>query len=92
MTRDEVVKLVVDCFRGEIGFINLSIKKDIIVNYCVKRGKNPQMSVKFVQLLSMSGPLLNQCFLDALEVLSKEHNVNILYDLRKAPNRVLSVF
>ncbi|QIN96274.1 hypothetical protein DAC15_95 [Bacteroides phage DAC15] len=92
MTRDEVVKLVVDCFRGEIGFINPSIKKDIIVNYCVKRGKNPQMSVKFVQLLSMSGPLLNQCFLDALEVLSKEHNVNILYDLRKAPNRVLSVF
>lgn len=92
MTRDEVVKLVVDCFRGEIGFINPSIKKDIIVNYCVKHGKNPQMSVKFVQLLSMSGPLLNQCFLDALEVLSKEHNVNILYDLRKAPNRVLSVF
>ena len=78
MTREEVVKLVIDV-QFNPGFINPAVKADVILNYCVNNGKSPSLSIQFIQIISMNNLALHACFLDAVEALIKEHNINILY-------------
>ena len=58
-----------------------------ILNYCVEHGKSPQLSIQFVQIISINRVLLNEIFLDTLEMLKKEHTINILYASQNSINR-----
>ena len=78
MTREEVVKLVTDV-QLDPGFTRPEVKADVILNYCVSNGKSPSLSIQFIQIISMNSLALHSCFLDAVDSLIKEHNINILY-------------
>lgn len=86
MNREQVVKLLRD-IQNSPGFYNDIIKKDVILNYCVEHGKSPQLSIQFVQIISINRVLLNEIFLDTLEMLKKEHTINILYASQNSINR-----
>lgn len=86
MDREQVVKLLRD-IQNSPGFYNDIIKKDVILNYCVEHGKSPQLSIQFVQIISINRVLLNEIFLDTLEMLKKEHTINILYASQNSINR-----
>lgn len=86
MDREQVVKLLRD-IQNSPGFYNDIIKKDVILNYCVEHGESPQLSIQFVQIISINRVLLNEIFLDTLEMLKKEHTINILYASQNSINR-----
>jgi hypothetical protein len=86
MDREQVVKLLRD-IQNSPGFYNDIAKKDVILNYCVEHGKSPQLSIQFVQIISINRVLLNEIFLDTLEMLKKEHTINILYASQNSINR-----
>lgn len=86
MDREQVVKLLRD-IQNSPGFYNDIIKKDVILNYCVEHSKSPQLSIQFVQIISINRVLLNEIFLDTLEMLKKEHTINILYASQNSINR-----
>lgn len=86
MDREQVVKLLRD-MQNSPGFYNDIAKKDVILNYCVEHGKSPQLSIQFVQIISINRVLLNEIFLDTLEMLKKEHTINILYASQNSINR-----
>lgn len=86
MYREQVVKLLRD-IQNSPGFYNDIAKKDVILNYCVEHGKSPQLSIQFVQIISINRVLLNEIFLDTLEMLKKEHTINILYASQNSINR-----
>lgn len=86
MDREQVVKLLRD-IQNSPGFYNDIAKKDVILNYCVEHGKSPQLSIQFVQIISINRVLLNEIFLDTLEMLKKEHTINILYTSQNSINR-----
>lgn len=86
MDREQVVKLLRD-IQNSSGFYNDITKKDVILNYCVEHGKSPQLSIQFVQIISINRVLLNEIFLDTLEMLKKEHTINILYASQNSINR-----
>lgn len=70
MDREQVVKLLRD-IQNSPGFYNDIAKKDVILNYCVEHDKSPQLSIQFVQIVSINRVLLNEIFLDTLEMLKK---------------------
>lgn len=86
MDREQVVKLLRD-IQNSSGFYNDITKKDVIPNYCVEHGKSPQLSIQFVQIISINRVLLNEIFLDTLEMLKKEHTINTLYASQNSINR-----
>ena len=86
MDREQVVKLLRD-IQNSPGFYNDIIKKDVILNYCVEHGKSPQLSIQFVQISSINRVLLNEIFLDTLEMLKKEYAINTLYASQNSINR-----
>ena len=86
MDREQVVKLLRD-IQNSLGFYNDITKKDVILNYCVEHGKSPQLSIQFVQIISINRVLLNEIFLDTLEMLKKGHTINILYASQNSINR-----
>lgn len=86
MDREQIVKLLRD-IQNSPGFYNDIAKKDVILNYCVEHGKSPQLSIQFVQIISINRVLLNEIFLDTLEMLKKEHTINILYASQNSINR-----
>lgn len=86
MDREQVVKLLRD-IQNSPGFYSDIAKKDVILNYCVEHGKSPQLSIQFVQIISINRVLLNEIFLDTLEMLKKEHTINILYASQNSINR-----
>lgn len=86
MDREQVVKLLRD-IQNSPGFYNDIAKKDVILNYCVEHGKSPQLSIQFVQIISINRVLLNEIFLDTLEMLKKEHTINMLYASQSSINR-----
>lgn len=86
MDREQVVKLLRD-IQNSPGFYNDITKKDVILNYCVEHSKSPQLSIQFVQIISINRVLLNEIFLDTLEMLKKEHTINILYASQNSINR-----
>lgn len=86
MDREQVVKLLRD-IQNSPGFYNDTIKKDVILNYCVEHGKSPQLSIQFVQIISINRVLLSEIFLDTLEMLKKEHTINTLYASQNSINR-----
>ena len=85
MDREQVVKLLRD-IQNSPGFYNDIAKKDVILNYCVEHGKSPQLSIQFVQIISINRVLLNEIFLDTLEMLKKEHAI---YELWSKVNPLL---
>ena len=86
MDREQVVMLLRD-LQNSPGVYNDITKKDVILNYCVEHGKSPQLSIQFVQIISINRVLLNEIFLDTLEMLKKEHTINILYASQNSINR-----
>lgn len=74
MDRQELVNLLNDLISNP-GYYGDSTKADMILNYCIEKGKPPQLSIKFVQLLCMNSMLLHSRFMDMLEVLKKDHNI-----------------
>lgn len=86
MDREQVVKLLRD-IQNSPGFYSDIKKEDVILNYCVEHSKSPQLSIQFVQIISMNRVLLNEIFLDILEMLKKEHAINILYASQDSINR-----
>lgn len=86
MDREQVVKLLRD-IQNSPGFYSDIAKIDVILNYCVEHGKSPQLSIQFVQIISINRVLLNEIFLDTLEMLKKEHTINILYASQNSINR-----
>ena len=86
MDREQVVKLLRD-IQNSPGFYNDITKKDVILNYCVEHDTSPQLSIQFVQIISINRVLLNEIFLDTLEMLKKEHTINILYASQNSINR-----
>lgn len=86
MNREQVVKLLRD-IQNSPGFYSDITKKDVILNYCVEHDKSPQLSIQFVQIISINRVLLNEIFLDTLEMLKKEHTINILYASQNSINR-----
>lgn len=86
MDREQVVKLLRG-IQNSPGFYNDITKKDVILNYCVEHGKSPQLSIQFVQIISINRVLLNEIFLDTLEMLKKEHTINMLYASQNSINR-----
>lgn len=95
MDREQVVKLLRD-IQNSPGFYNDITKKDVILNYCVEHGKSPQLSIQFVQIISINRVLLNEIFLDTLEMLKKEHTINTLYasqnSINKGNNPILLIY
>lgn len=77
MDREQVVKLLRD-IQNSPGFYNDITKKDVILNYCVEHGKSPQLSIQFVQIISINRVLLNEM---------KEHTINTLYASQNSINR-----
>ena len=86
MDREQVVKLLRD-IQNSPGFYNDIAKKDVIFNYCVEHGKSPQLSIQFVQIISINRVLLNEIFLSTLEMLKKEYAINTLYASQNSINR-----
>lgn len=86
MDREQVVKLLRD-IQNSPDFYNDIAKKDVILNYCVGHGKSPQLSIQFVQIISINRVLLDEIFLDTLEMLKKEHTINTLYASQNSINR-----
>ena len=95
MDREQVVRLLRD-MQDSPGFYNDIAKKDVILDYCVGHGKPPQLSVQFVQIIGIDRVLLNEIFLDTLEMLKKEHAINTLYASQNSINRgndpILSIY
>lgn len=86
MNREELVKLLNDLMHNP-GYISASTKADVLISYCVSKGKDPTQSVKFVQLLLTNSITLHSFFLEALETLKKDYNIVLLYS--KINNEVL---
>ena len=95
MDREQVVRLLRD-IQNSPGFYNDIAKKDVILDYCVGHGKSPQLSVQFVRIISIDRVLLDEIFLDTLEMLKKEHAVNTLYasqdSINGGDNPILSIY
>lgn len=95
MTREAVVQMLRDIMTNP-GYYGRMVKMDTILNYCVEHGKSPQMSIKFVQFIGMNELLLNEVFLDTLEMLTKEHAIYELWSkvnpLLQDSRRLLSIY
>lgn len=97
MDRARVVSMLNDLLHNP-GFIGVSTKADFLITYCVEHGKDPTISVKFVNMLMMNSFTLNSFFMEALGILQKEHSIVTLYskeDYRLPPNNnrtILSIY
>ena len=95
MTREDVVQILKDIMTNP-GYYGRMVKMDTILKYCVEHGKSPQMSIKFVQFIGMNELLLNEVFLDTLEMLKKEHAIYELWSkvnpLLQDSRRLLSIY
>lgn len=95
MDRQSVVQLLKDIMTNP-GYYSRMTKMDTILKYCVEHGKSSQMSIKFVQFIGMNELLLNEVFLDTLEMLKKEHAICELWSkanpLLQDSRRLLSIY
>ena len=86
MDRGQAVKLLRD-MQNSPGFYNDIAKKDVILDCCVGHGESPQLSIQFVQIISINRVLLNEIFPDTLEMLKKGHTINTSYASQNSINR-----
>lgn len=86
MDREQVVKSLRD-IQNSPGFHNDITRKDVILDCCVGHGESPQLSIQFVQIISINRVLLNEIFPDTLEMLKKEHTIDTLYASQNSINR-----
>lgn len=76
-----------------ISFLNNQVQYDeikpFIVDYCVKKGKDPNLTKTFVDMLPFNPIMLDQVVNQILEEESIEHNIVKIFNINNQLIRVL---
>ena len=93
MDRDDIVRI---CRDVEFDTPSLEDVTKLLMTYCIEKGKDPQISKKFVDLIIITSFFSRHCVKEALKYYQSKYGVVRLYS---APNlngvntrRLLSIF
>lgn len=84
MERDEIIQLI----STPVQIINLQTKADLILQYCIQKGKSVEDSKQMIQMVAQNPfylfnglTLLDRMFLHVLEEKKVEHEITVLINL-----------